>query len=330
MPRECVKRSACVGASTTVSNHNQDRSWTQLLEHWLNLWAQRHNNPLRYEVLNLGREGITSDDIAAIVRTEALPFSPDFIVYMEGANQFAPDSVVRRDGAEKFRAPPPGLLEAAGGVSREGALQGAASWSALARRISGIGAQTSVLAEPAKPLQRFVLPAGLEETNPDSAIVSERNVLGMRPILADWERIEVESRAAGSQLLLATFPWVVREGMSLHPQRHAEIFNDLNIMTWPLSTAMLCRAVALQQAVFRTWAEAHAVPVLDIAARMPREPDLFIDGIHDNQFGWMARAWCFLEALTPILEAQRLSQRFVKAPALPASMLGPAQRLQLR
>ncbi len=324
-----VVRIACVGASTTVSNHDQAWSWTQILQHWLNLWAQKNNHPLRYEVLNLGREGITSDDIAAIVHTEALPFAPDYIIYMEGANQFAPNSVVQWEGADKYRGPPAGLLAAAGGVARDSALQRAASWSALARRLAGVSATATALTEPARPAQRFVLPTGMDENNPACELVRQHNTLGMGAILKDLDAIDAATRAVGAQLLLATFPWVVQAEMQLHPQRHAEIFNYLNSMCWPISYAHLRRAVDLQQAVFRNWAASRSVPLLDIAARMPREPDLFIDGIHDNQFGSVARAWCFLEALTPLLVTDGPQPRRLTPPPVPASLLQPAQRVQL-
>ena len=83
-----------VGASTTVDPHHLPFSWPELAGYWLNVWAKARNLGVRFEVLNAGRESITSTDIAAVVRTEVLPLRPDLVVYYEGGNQFRPASIV--------------------------------------------------------------------------------------------------------------------------------------------------------------------------------------------------------------------------------------------
>lgn len=81
-------RIAFVGASTTVSA--TPISHPELIGHWLNLWAESQHLPDRFEVINAGQTGIDSNSIAAIVRQQLIPLSPDVVIFYEGANQFAP------------------------------------------------------------------------------------------------------------------------------------------------------------------------------------------------------------------------------------------------
>src|SRR5215510_11420793 len=93
-----VVRIAFVGASTTVGNHSYPFSYPELIEPWLNLWAQANAPGVRFEIVNAGREGILSSDIAAIVRQDVAPLEPDLIVYYEGANQFTFRELIEEAG----------------------------------------------------------------------------------------------------------------------------------------------------------------------------------------------------------------------------------------
>src|SRR6185295_20298650 len=79
---------AFVGASTTVGHHSLPFSYPEYVIHWLNLWAARSGQPVRFDGINAGREGLISASIAAIVRQEIVAAEPDLVVYYEGANQF--------------------------------------------------------------------------------------------------------------------------------------------------------------------------------------------------------------------------------------------------
>ena len=81
-------RIAFIGASTTVSSHFFPYSYPEFVGNWLNLWAAQQKFDVRFEVLNAGRESITSTDNVNVVREEVLPLKPDLVVYYEGANQF--------------------------------------------------------------------------------------------------------------------------------------------------------------------------------------------------------------------------------------------------
>ena len=50
------------------------------------MWLKANNYSLQAEIINAGREGIGSSDIAAILEQEVLPLAPDYVIYYEGAN----------------------------------------------------------------------------------------------------------------------------------------------------------------------------------------------------------------------------------------------------
>src|SRR5262245_52783600 len=87
-------RIAFVGASTTVNDHSFPFSYPELAVFWLNKWAKEQGLNKHIEVVNAGREGMSSTDISAIARDEVLPIEPDIIVYYEGSNQINPSSIV--------------------------------------------------------------------------------------------------------------------------------------------------------------------------------------------------------------------------------------------
>src|SRR6266511_3410449 len=89
-----VIRVAFVGASTTVDSYSVPFSHPERLEPWLNLWAAQRAPGLHFDVLNTGRTGIDSRSMAAIVRTELVPFDPDLVVFYGEANQFTPGGVL--------------------------------------------------------------------------------------------------------------------------------------------------------------------------------------------------------------------------------------------
>ena len=72
---EKTVRIVIVGSSTVLGAQHLPFSWPDYLGHWLNLWAKSKGLPVRFEVLNSGRESIGSTDIAAVVRTEVLPLA---------------------------------------------------------------------------------------------------------------------------------------------------------------------------------------------------------------------------------------------------------------
>lgn len=297
-------RIAFVGASTTVSAHHLAYSYPEFVGYWLNLWAASRKLDLRFEVLNAGRESINSTDIEVIVHQEVLPLRPDLVVYYEGANQFdlrtiAP-GVPRVDG---MPWPPP----AAGGSVAARWLAALAPHLALARRLQALLGSaepppgvTADGSEWPKLAYEQVWPKGLDERDPD--IGRTDLPVNLPVILRDLDRIRTATQGMGGELALASFVWLVKDGMVLHPIRHKAILEYLNRGYAPFRYRDLERMAAFENRVFAKYAAAHGLPFFDVARLMPRDPDLFIDAIHNNQTGVRLRAWAVLQEMLPLVE----------------------------
>jgi hypothetical protein len=297
-------RIACVGASTTVGIHAHPFSYPEFLQHWLNLWSQAQGYGVNFEVINAGREGLGSRDIAAVVRYEILPLDVDYVIYYEGSNQFNPQSMVSFPADVTFGQPPPGVAPNLANVESDDKtlLDRLSEYSALAARARSIVEQFSLTGlEPPKPEQTFHLPEGLDEFRPDRADLGQ--ALSLQKILADLDQIKQELAEHEVKMVLATFDWFVYEGMALDPARHRALYTYLNRLYWPISYANMRRMADLQNRVLQGWAAAGQMPLIDVAGLMPRQPDLYDDAIHNTYLGTRIRAWINFEAMLSLLKA---------------------------
>ncbi|GIK38876.1 MAG: hypothetical protein BroJett011_27090 [Chloroflexota bacterium] len=296
-------RIACVGASTTVDGHSLPFSYPELLQHWLNLWAQESGYNVRFEVINAGREGIGSRDIAAVARYEVLPLDVDYVVYYEGSNQFDPRTMVSYPADVTFGQPPAGVAPNFANVDSNDKtwLDQLSEYSALAARARSLVEQFSITgSEPAKPEQTFFLPDGLNEFKPDRAHLGK--ALALKAILADLNKIKHDLEAQNVKFVLATFDWFVYDGLVLDPARHRVLYGYLNRIYWPISYANMRRMADLQNRVFRLWAAENRVSLIDVAGQMPKHPDLYDDAIHNTELGIRIRAWINFQTLVPLLK----------------------------
>ncbi len=296
-------RLAAVGASTTVDGHSMPFSYPEFLEHWLNLWGQANNYNVKFEVINAGREGLNSNDIAAVVRYEVLPLDVDYVIYYEGSNQFHPETVVSFPPEYTMGQPPPGLVPNLATVESDDKtlLDYLSDYSALAARARSLVEQFLITGqEPPKPDQTFKLPAGLNEFKPDRQHLG--NALALRSILKDLDQIEQGLEAQDVKLVMTTFNWFAYDGMVLDPARHRTLYGYLNRLYWPISYANIRRAADFQNRVFKQWAAGKQVPLIDLAGMMPRQPDLYDDAIHTTYLGNRIKAWLVFESLVPLLK----------------------------
>ena len=301
-------RIAFVGASTTVDAHHLAYSYPEFIGHWLNLWAASKRLDVRFEVLNAGRESINSVDIEAIVLQEVLPLRPDLVIYYEGANQFDLRTVVPSVAKpDPFARPAPAPVESV--VSR---------WLnelALVRRVRALLRSTDTSAgdgrEWPKPSYDLVWPAGLDERDPD--IGRADLPVNLTTILRNLDGIRAATQAAGGELALASFVWLVKDGMVLNPIAHKSILDYLNKGYAPFRYRDLERLAAFENRVFAKYALAHRLAFLDVARLMPRDPDLFADAIHTTQTGGRLRAWVVLQELLPLVERHLANGTWPKA-----------------
>lgn len=285
-----------VGSSTTVDSHHLPFSWPEFAGHWLNQWAKAKRLPVRFEVLNAGRESITSTDIAAVVRTEVLPLRPDLVVYYEGGNQFRPASIV--DEVPKGSAVRPLQADASPPW-----LQTAARYSALIARVrAAVGAAASNLDghEWPKPDYRVVWPEGLDERDPDLAY--PHLPVNLNAIQRDLDRIRTDLATVGSDFAVSSFMWMVKDGLVLNPIRHKYILEQLNVGNYPFRYRELERLAVFQNRLLAKYAAAHGLTFVDIARYTPFEPDHFTDAVHTNHAGTRLRGWIVFNQLLPAVE----------------------------
>jgi hypothetical protein len=323
-------RIAFIGASTTVGSHFDPYSYPEFVGHWLNLWARARKLDLTFEVLNAGRESITSTDNVTIVREEVLPLEPDLLVYYEGANQFDLSTVTQGlppAPTGQSLAPDavcPAQPTATTTTDKNG--KGSQSWLAwlgerltdefaLARRVRALFAARDVPGnggEWAKADYTFIWPKGVDERDPD--ITRPDLPITLSTILHDLDTIRSDAGETGADLVLASFFWLVKDGMVLDPIRHRSILEYLNRGNAPFRYRDLERMAIFENRVFAKYASVHKLPFIDIARLMPFDPDLYVDAIHNTYAGERLRAWIFFQHLVPIVESRLASGAWPRNP----------------
>jgi hypothetical protein len=294
-----------VGASTTVSPHHEPYSYPELIQFLLNRWGQARHPEIRFEAINAGREGVNSNSIQAIVRQEVLPIDPDLVVYYEGSNQYWPADFIAmtlppRSGTS---APPPSVL---------------GRYSAVARRVDGVVRRTIAPGtEPPKPEIPVAWPTDLDEHDPNLA--HPLLPINLPVILADLESMRRALDDEGARLALASFVWLVQPGLKLDPVRDAYLYDYLNIKYWPFTYAHMRRYLDFQNQVFRKYAAAHDLDLMDMAAAYPRDPRLFDDGVHMTSAGIRLQAWIVFNELVPIIERKLASHEWPRPVRNPLS-----------
>ena len=237
---------------------------------------------IRFEVLNAARESVGSTGIAAIVRQEVAPTRPDLVVYYEGGNQFQLDSPSRLDDVPRR----PAADSSAAPSALTTGLQGAATYSALARRVQ---ATTGLLDRPGggaewpKPAYKLDWPAGLDEKAPD---ISRPDLpLNLSTIVGDLEQMRTDLAKVDAEFAISSFMWMVRDGMLLDPVRHRYMLDQLNVGKFPFTYRDLERMATFQNRVLAAYARAHGLPFFDVARTMPFDPNLFFDAVHKTYPG---------------------------------------------
>ena len=143
--------------------------------------------------------------------------------------------------------------------------------------------------------------------------------MNLPTILHDLDTIREDAASEGAELVLASFLWLVKEGMVLDPIRHRSIFDYLNQGYAPFRYADMERLAAFQNRVFARYAKLHRLAFIDVAKDMPFDPDLYVDAIHNSLAGERVRAWIFFQGLVPIVERHLKDGTWPRTP-------GPSKR----
>ena len=289
-------RIAFVGASTTVNFHRYPHSYPELVGHWLRRWVQERYPEILVEVINAGREGINSTDIAAVVRQELVPVEPDLVVYYEGANEFSPGTVYSV----------PNLVPRAPSVKERWDRVPWIAWlyrySVLAHRVGEFLGMLSAGdgLEPVKPIPTVAWPEGVSEEHP--ALTHEALPLNLAQILSNLDGMRRVLQSRNSELVLTSFVWLVHDGMALNPARHHGIYRYLNSTFYPYRYKDMRRLADFQNHAYAEFANVHGLEFMDVAGVFPQDPDLFTDAIHNTYAGVRLRAWVVLQQLIPIIK----------------------------
>lgn len=301
-------RIAFLGASTTVNQPEHAWSYPEFVVHWLNLWARSNGFDVTFEGINAARPGYSSPDIAAVFRSEVMPLAPDLVVYYEGANQFDFRPLLQLAVGQDGLVPPaePALQRG---------LRDAAQYSALARRLLyfWLAESSADGTEPEKPDYTLTLPEDAEWTHPNPD--SDTLPLGLSQIVQDVDGIRAAAQIGGASLVVSSFVWLGEGGMRIDPIRNAGIDFYLNRRFWPLKYGDLRQLADYQNRVLQAYARDRGVGFLEVAARMPMKPDLFVDGIHMTQDGVRLRAWIAFQELLDTVRAQLDSGTWPRAVA---------------
>jgi hypothetical protein len=286
-------RVAFVGASTTVNPHSYPFSYPELAAFWLNLWAAALAMDVRIEAINAGREGVGSADIAAIVRDELLPLRPDLVVYYEGANQFQLWDVARLNQSFLNRE---SLIIPLRGIQKESAI--------ALRLIEGI---QLVGRSSTDRDYELVWPEGVDETDPPLRHpFLPANLSG---VLRDLEDMEMRLRLVEGELVLSSFFWLVSDAVQLDRSRDKTIIDYVRTHHFPFGYRDIERMADFQNRVFRKFAAARGLPFVDMAAHMPRDPNLFSDPIHATYDGVRLHAWIAAQQLAPLIARRVMEGR---------------------
>jgi GDSL-like Lipase/Acylhydrolase family len=302
-----IVRIAFLGASTTIAMHSFPFSYPEHFGYWLNLWLKANNYPLQVEVINAGREGIGSSDIAAIVEQEVLPLAPDYVIYYEGANDLyvGPDLF---DSGGRFASYPSQEL-----LPREWV-----QFSLVAKVIDDFYRVriVPILAEWRRSPSKLIFPDAVNEADPDI----DRNDLpgSLSSILDNLRHMSAISKGSNARFLMSSFVWLDGSEPEIMSDktRHVEILSQVNRAFWPLSQTDTRRLVDFQNRVFQRFAASKKLDFMDIAGSFPRDPDLFTDGIHFTTEGVRMQAWVALAQFLPYF-SRDLERGFVPNTQLP-------------
>ena len=312
-------RIAALGDSTTLHQGQIMISHLDYLEKWLEIWAHKHGFDINIEVLNSGREAISSEDVAAIFIHEIMPFEPDYVLFYGLGNQWdiypfvSINEPVKRsaDGAADYFETSfltESLLETIKPYRNHSAT---VAW-AMNRLQTSAGKSGG---EPRKPSQNWGFPTGLSERNPDPENLLRGS--GSARMIRDLKTINQVAKDSNARLFVQTFKFLAHDGLVLPLPEAQGIFNYLNYSYFPYTYNNISRAVNYMNRVYGAWAEDQGVPLFDIASAIPDDHRLFVDAMHNSQSGVKLRAWALFQNLLPHFAADLQSKTLPRPDIVP-------------
>jgi len=297
-------RIAFVGSSTTADEGSYPHRFSDLIEHWLNLWAEQQRLSLRFETINAARGGLTSTDIAAIVRDEILPLQPDLILYYEGANQFWPFQFLQIPSDFKIGQE----IQPLHHYTKHSIIK----YSALAEWVENLFIYHDCKGgfELDKPYFSSTWPAAFNATQLNLA--NPNLPLNLSIILNDWNHIRDAAHEIQAEFIPLSFIWYSHANMTLTIPQNYALWQSLNRGFWPANYAWIEQMAAFQNRVFRQYAQDQHLNFIDIASVYPKNPDFFVDAVHMTYEGSRLRAWIIYNKLLPLLQRKIANKELPK------------------
>jgi hypothetical protein len=305
-----VIRIAFVGSSETVAAHHFPYSFPEYFGIWLERWLAANGHPFQVEIVNAGREGIATTDVAAILDQEVLPLAPDYVFFYDGANQTY--------NARSFVGP----AASNQGSFFAGLLKGQSllpdSWAVHSRLAKVVNETYRVYGAPRldewlRPSYEFKFPPGIDETDP--SIDSPDLPLGLPVFLRDLKTMTDRTRAVGVPFMISTLVWL--DGSELAAEgdpNQGPIRAHLKSMFWPLNHSDIRRLIDFWNRALRQFAKSKDIGLLEVANQFPRDPDLFSDAYHMTPEGLKLLAWIELQQFLPRLSKDLQDSKLGKEP----------------
>jgi hypothetical protein len=168
--------------------------------------------------------------------------------------------------------------------------------------------------EPVKPIQWLRMP-GVDEVHPDSR---DKNLpVELPEIVADLSSIHDSLSGAGSELVLTSFSWMAKDGMTLDLPRQLRLFNHLNRDYWPATYDSMRRLADIQNRVYQDFAQRRHLPFIDFAAKFPLDTNLFVDAVHLDYPATRLQSWVIFQDLAKLIDERIAGQQLPRAMAHP-------------
>ena len=141
--------------------------------------------------------------------------------------------------------------------------------------------------------------------------------LDLPRIVHDLDDIVSTANRVGARVALLSFLWFAEDGLVIDPVDRAYFLDSLNRQHWPATYAEVRRMADFQNRVFARYAHSRGLTFIDYAARFPRDPQWFTDGVHLTAEGDRLHAWVVFQELVPHLPALIAARRAQPRPVVP-------------
>jgi hypothetical protein len=317
-------RIGIVGDSTSFN------SYGRYLQSYLTSWLDAKHSPIKVEVLNAARPGITIDDMLSVLRYELAPMQLDFVYLYQGPRVY--DHFPSLAKAELPTAVPPprsGMTQAQTFAKEH--LDVLWRTSALTRALTDSLPGDHLLPEPNKPKTRMLvhLPAASDPIRPEDV----RDIPYLGEQLTSLDRFRDVARELSITPLATTRRLAVFDGMILSDQHNLYLYNQINGSAfWPLTYKQVEQLQALENSTTIAWAKESATAYVDIDGIMPRRPELYVDAFHDVPLAQRLRAWIIFQRLIPLIDegigAKLLPKEGVSSNKKHPYLSGPFARIE--